>query len=194
MFSVVVVLLTSVSPPSRRAPAKIGRPLLCVPRGIARRRRLLPSDALRQMLQFARDRQTPVAASKEKWRVRGRQIPLPPLREDRFFRRVARSLAPEFALAALAEKTSPTARRSLVRSLSVPSCRIFPRSLAPPDSSLSPRLSDRAHFSFRRDTDFRGLEMHAGRQRKEKVRQLQLAGKAGLKILSCGQTGSLVSP
>src|SRR6266436_3915263 len=117
IFSVVIVLLTAVSPPSRRGLARIERPPLCVLRDIARRRRLLPSDVLRQLPRPARDRRTPAARSKERSRARVRQILQLRPRGDWFCLHATQSLLPEFGRAWPVERIVPTARRSLARSL-----------------------------------------------------------------------------
>src|SRR6266403_2689203 len=75
IFSVVVVLVTAVSPPSRRGLARIGRPPLCVLRDTACRRQLLLSAALPRLLRSAHDRQTPKAGSTRKLPALGRHIP-----------------------------------------------------------------------------------------------------------------------
>src|SRR5882672_4580518 len=193
IFSVVVVLLTAVSPPSRRGLSEIGRPLLCVLRDTVRRRRSLPSAALHHLPQSARDRRTPAARSKEISRVQGRRIPRLRPREASFCLRAMRSLALEFERAWSAEKTAPIAQRSLARSLSVSDRRISPLRLSPYWSGSACCLGAR-HTTLPKRRRLPKTEMHAGRQRTGNARRLQVAEIVRLRIFSVRFVGSFVSP
>src|SRR6267143_3200013 len=193
IFSVVVVLFTAMSPPSRRGPAGIGRPPLCALRDTARRQRLPPPAVLLQLPRSALGRRTPAARSKETWRALVRRIPQPPPREEWCCLRATRSLAPEFEPVLPAEKIVTTAQRSLARSLSVSGRQFFPRRPSPCRSASIRSLAAR-HTTHRKRHRLPRSEMHAGRQRVRNARRLQLAEMMRLKIFSARLSGSPVSP
>jgi hypothetical protein len=85
----------------------------------------------------------------------------------------------------------PTALRSLARSLSVTG-RIFPRRLSPYGSG-STRTPVARHTTHQKRHRLPKTEMHAVRQRTTKLRLMQVAEMARVKIFSKRSGGSLVS-
>src|SRR5260370_38295975 len=77
IFSVVIVLLTAVSPPSRRGLARIERPPLCVLRDIARPPPLLPPGVLHHLPRSRRILPSQSQRWRESLQALDSQIPQP---------------------------------------------------------------------------------------------------------------------
>src|ERR1700752_2082884 len=105
-FGVVIVLFTGASS-IRRGHPEIEPLPLCVLRDIAVRSPLPLPDVLLHLERVEHDRQTPMPASKGRWRIPLFRIPPPSLPEPSPARACAASLAPEYEPPEGMEKIAP---------------------------------------------------------------------------------------